>query len=73
MKYKAIIFDFDGVLLDSERIHLQAANQVFFLFLAPEKSLFSSCEAAKQYLFKAILAPKNQCLGHGHGPSSSFS
>lgn len=29
MKHKAIIFDFDGVLVDSERMHLQAANQVF--------------------------------------------
>lgn len=29
MKYKAIIFDFDGVLFDSEKIHLYACNQVF--------------------------------------------
>ncbi|CEG58767.1 HAD family hydrolase [Legionella fallonii] len=28
MKYKAIIFDFDGVLFDSEPIHLQAYNEV---------------------------------------------
>lgn len=29
MKFKAIIFDFDGVLFDSESIHLQACNKVF--------------------------------------------
>lgn len=29
MKFKALIFDFDGVLFDSEKIHLQACNQVF--------------------------------------------
>jgi len=29
MKFKAIIFDFDGVLFDSERIHNQACNGVF--------------------------------------------
>ena len=29
MKFKAIIFDFDGVLFDSEKIHLQACNAVF--------------------------------------------
>jgi beta-phosphoglucomutase-like phosphatase (HAD superfamily) len=29
MKYKAIIFNFDGVIFDSEKLHLQACNQVF--------------------------------------------
>lgn len=28
-QYKAIIFDFDGVIFDSEPIHFQACNQVF--------------------------------------------
>lgn len=30
MKFKAIIFDFDGVLFDSEKIHNQACNEVFY-------------------------------------------
>lgn len=30
MKYKAIIFDFDGVLFDSEPIHLQAYNEALY-------------------------------------------
>ncbi len=29
MTVKAIIFDFDGVLFDSEKLHLQACNKVF--------------------------------------------
>jgi beta-phosphoglucomutase-like phosphatase (HAD superfamily) len=29
VKFKAIIFDFDGALFDSEKIHLQACNKVF--------------------------------------------
>lgn len=39
---KAIIFDFDGVLFDSERIHLQACNQVFkkLGFQVPEEIYF---------------------------------
>ncbi|OGT60641.1 MAG: hypothetical protein A3E85_02775 [Gammaproteobacteria bacterium RIFCSPHIGHO2_12_FULL_45_12] len=44
MKYKAIIFDFDGVLFDSERIHLHACNQVFQTigFTIPEEKYFQS-------------------------------
>jgi beta-phosphoglucomutase len=42
MKYKAIIFDFDGVLFDSEKIHLQACNHVFsdFGFTISEEEYF---------------------------------
>lgn len=29
MRYQAIIFDFDGVLFDSEKIHFQACNHIF--------------------------------------------
>jgi len=29
MNFSAIIFDFDGVIFDSERFHLQAYNQIF--------------------------------------------
>ncbi|MBX9585910.1 MAG: HAD family phosphatase [Gammaproteobacteria bacterium] len=29
MTFKAIIFDFDGILFDSEKLHLQACNKVF--------------------------------------------
>ncbi len=42
MNYSAIIFDFDGVLFDSEKIHLQACNEVFQTlgFIVPEAEYF---------------------------------
>mgnify|MGYP003574911461 CR=1 FL=1 len=42
MKFKAIIFDFDGVLFDSEKFHLQACNEVFksLGFNIPEHEYF---------------------------------
>jgi len=38
MKFKAIIFDFDGTLIDSEKIHFRAYNEVF------SKVGFTLCE-----------------------------
>lgn len=62
MKYKAIIFDFDGVLFDSEKIHLQASNQVFreLGFTISEKEYFQRYVGLSDNdVFDFILNEKN--------------
>lgn len=41
-------------------------------FIARELPLFEACERAKNYLFQAILASKNNSVGKGHGPVHHF-
>jgi hydroxymethylpyrimidine/phosphomethylpyrimidine kinase len=41
-------------------------------FIARGFSLFESCKKAKQYLFQAMLASKDNSVGHGHGPVHHF-
>lgn len=52
MKYKAIIFDFDGVLVDSEKIHMQASNLVF-------DALFHFTISEKEYDSRYVGLPDN--------------
>ncbi len=62
MKFKAIIFDFDGVLFDSEKIHLQACNQVFkeLGFTIPEDQYFQHYVGlSDNEMFDLILREKN--------------
>lgn len=62
MNYKAIIFDFDGVLFDSEKIHLQACNQVFETlgFTIPETEYFKHYVGlSDNEMFELILNNKN--------------
>lgn len=62
MKCNAIIFDFDGVLYDSERIHLQACNQVFHSlgFTIPEEEYFQYYVGlSDDEMFNLILDNKN--------------
>lgn len=68
-----------SVLLSTERIDSKnthgtgcTLSAAITAFLAQGKSLLVACEAAKQYLFKAIVASKDQCLGKGHGPVHHF-
>ena len=41
-------------------------------FIAQGLSLFEACKKAKDYLFKAILAAKENSVGKGHGPVHHF-
>jgi hydroxymethylpyrimidine/phosphomethylpyrimidine kinase len=41
-------------------------------YLAQGLSLLESCEAAKRYLFGAMIASKERSVGHGHGPVHHF-
>ena len=62
MKFKAIIFDFDGVLFDSEKIHLQACNEVFHTlgFNIPEEEYFQHYVGlSDNEMFPLILNDKN--------------
>ncbi|MCD6040005.1 MAG: HAD-superfamily hydrolase [Gammaproteobacteria bacterium] len=62
MKFKAIIFDFDGVLFDSEKIHLQACNQVFkdLGFTISEDEYFQAYVGlSDNEMFDLILKNKN--------------
>lgn len=62
MKFKAIIFDFDGVLFDSEKIHLQACNEVFSTlgFNIPEEEYFQRYVGlSDNEMFPLILNDKN--------------
>jgi beta-phosphoglucomutase len=58
----AIIFDFDGVLFDSEKIHLHACNQVFqnLGFTISENEYFQSYVGlSDNEMFDLILKSKN--------------
>lgn len=46
MKFKAIIFDFDGVLVDSEKIHFRACEQI----LASENITLTQSEYYQHYI-----------------------
>lgn len=62
MQFKAIIFDFDGILFDSEKIHLQACNQVFQLlgFTISEQEYFQLYVGlSDNEMFPLILNNKN--------------
>lgn len=62
MKYQAIIFDFDGVLFDSEKIHLQACNQVFHCFgFAISEAEYFQCYVglSDNEMFPLIFSDKN--------------
>lgn len=62
MKFEAIIFDFDGVLFDSEKIHLHACNQVFkdLGFTIPEDEYFQAYVGlSDNEIFDLILKNKN--------------
>lgn len=64
MQFKAIIFDFDGVLFDSEKIHLHACNQVFLPlgFTIPEKVYFERYVGlADKEMFELILEDQQVC------------
>lgn len=63
--YKAIIFDFDGVLFDSEKIHMQACNQIFHTlgFTIPEKEYFQHYVGlSDNEMFDLVLKEKNILL-----------
>src|SRR6185312_2547562 len=62
MKFKAIIFDFDGVLFDSEKIHLQTYNQIFHTlgFTISEAEYFQRyIGLSDSEIFKLIFDEKN--------------
>ena len=62
MNYKAIIFDFDGVLFDSEKIHLQACNQVSHTLgftLSKEEYFQHYVGLSDQEMLNLILKNKN--------------
>lgn len=62
MEFKAIVFDFDGVLFDSEKIHLYACNQVFkdLKFSIPENEYFRRYVGlSDNEMFDLILRDKN--------------
>jgi beta-phosphoglucomutase len=62
MKFKSIIFDFDGVLFDSERLHLKACNKVFDAlgFAIPEDEYFQRYVGLSDIeMFPLILNDKN--------------
>jgi beta-phosphoglucomutase len=62
MNYSTIIFDFDGVLFDSEKTHLQACNEVFQTlgFIVPEVEYFERYVGLPDNeMFELILNGKN--------------
>lgn len=66
-------------LLQSERISSHnthgtgcTLSAAICAFLAQGKSLVEACKLAKEYLFEAILASKNNSVGKGHGPVHHF-
>lgn len=62
MKFKAIIFDFDGVLFDSEKIHNQACNEVFYTLgfnVSDEEYFQRYVGLSDNEMFPLILNDKN--------------
>src|SRR3989338_4300270 len=73
MMIKVIIFDFDGVLFDSEPLHLQACNQVFQalgFFITPEKYFKDYVGIADREMFPLIF--KHQGLSISANETNSL-
>src|SRR3989344_6316237 len=73
MMIKAIIVDFDGVLFDSEPLHLQACNQVFQalgFFITPEKYFKDYVGIADREMFAFIF--KHQGLSISANETNSL-
>jgi len=69
----------DREWLRTKRIHSKnthgtgcTLSSAICALLAQDVPLFEACEGAKRYLFGAILASKDNSVGHGHGPVHHF-
>lgn len=67
-------FQFTLPRIDSKNTHGTGCtlSAAITSFLAQDYALPEACQAAKNYLYGAMLATKDISLGHGHGPVHHF-